>query len=181
MEEDNRVNSILANEKYPKEIEAYKKKLKDCEDVAGKSVMTQSELNDIKKKVIRNIYKNQKYISFNRLKIVIKIDEVNREVNQLIEKRDKNRDLSDDKLIMFRQQAIIIGRKKDQLAENLKEYRMENTGLEKQLKERRKNLGDEGEVPKGEDVFDKYLTLKHTHKLIYSDPKVQKIRDQIEK
>lgn len=91
-------------------------------------------------------------------------------MNQLIEKRDKNRDLSDDKLIMFRQQAIIIGRKKDQLAENLKEYRMENTGLEKQLKERRKNLGDEGEVPKGEDVFDKYLTLKHTHKLIYSVP-----------
>lgn len=67
--------------------------------------------------------------------------------------------MSDDKLIMFRQQAIIIGRKKDQLAENLKEYRMENSGLEKQLKERRKNLGDEGEVPKGEDVFDKHLTL----------------------
>jgi hypothetical protein len=68
MEVDNRVNSILANEKYPKEIEAYKKKLKDCEDVAGKSVMTQSELNDIKKKVIGKRCKNYKYISFNRLK-----------------------------------------------------------------------------------------------------------------
>lgn len=69
-----------------------------------------------------------------------------------MEKRDKNRDLSDDKLIMFRQQAIIISRKKDQLTENLKEHRMENTNLEKQLKERKRHLGDEGEVPKGEEV-----------------------------
>lgn len=53
MEEDNKANAILANQKYPKEIEAYKQKLKDCEEVASKSVMTQSELNDIKKKVIR--------------------------------------------------------------------------------------------------------------------------------
>ena len=80
------------------------------------------------------------------------IDEVNREVNQLMEKRDKNRDLSDDKLIVFRQQAIIIARKKDQLAEKLKETRMEHTSLDKQLKEKRKNMGDQGEVPKGEDV-----------------------------
>lgn len=56
MEEDNRVNAILANEKYPKEIDSYKQKLKDCEQVASKSVMTQSELNDIKKRVnIRNV------------------------------------------------------------------------------------------------------------------------------
>jgi hypothetical protein len=51
MEEDNRANSILANEKFPKEIEAYKLKLKDCEEVASRSVMTQSELNEIKKRV----------------------------------------------------------------------------------------------------------------------------------
>lgn len=57
MEEDNRVNGILANEKYPKEIESYKQKLKDCEEVASKSVMTQSELNDIKKRV--NLKKNK--------------------------------------------------------------------------------------------------------------------------
>lgn len=70
----------------------------------------------------------------------------------MIEKRDKNRDLSDEKLIMFRQQAIIIGRKKDQLAENLKDLRTEQASLEKQLKEKRKNFGEEGEVLKGEDV-----------------------------
>lgn len=51
MEEENKVNAYFVNEKYPKEIESYKQKLKDCESVAAKSVMSQSELNDIKKKV----------------------------------------------------------------------------------------------------------------------------------
>lgn len=58
MEEENRVNAILANEKNPKEIESYKQKLKACEEVASKSVTTQSELNDIKKRVNS---KQQKY------------------------------------------------------------------------------------------------------------------------
>ncbi|CAF1085549.1 unnamed protein product [Brachionus calyciflorus] len=134
MEEENRVNSYLANEKFPKEIDAYKKKLKDCEEIGSKAVMTQAEIADIRKR----------------------IENVNKEVSQLIEKRDKNRDLSDEKLIMFRQQAIIISRKKDQLAENLKDLRLEQTNLEKQLKEKGKNFGEDGPILKGED-FKRYV------------------------
>ena len=70
-----------------------------------------------------------------------------------MEKRDKNRDLSDDKLIMLRQQVLIVGRKKDQFVENLKDLRTEHNSLEKQLKEKRKNMGDDGETLKGEDVI----------------------------
>lgn len=58
MEEENKVNSYLVNEKYPKEIASYKQKLKDCESVSAKSLMTQSELNDIKKKVLEKLLKN---------------------------------------------------------------------------------------------------------------------------
>lgn len=83
MEEENKVNAYLVKEKYPKEIESYKQKLKDCEVVASKAVMSQSELTEIKKR----------------------IDEVNNEITKLIEKRDSQRDLSDDKLIMFRNQV----------------------------------------------------------------------------
>ena len=131
MEEENRINAYLVNEKYPKEIESYKQKLKNCEVVASKSVMSQAELNEIKKK----------------------IDDTNKELSNLMEKRDKNRDLSDEKLIMFRQQAIIIGRKRDQMADNLNEVRNEHSHLEKQLKEKRKRFGEEGGVLKGEDVI----------------------------
>lgn len=51
MEEENKINAYLANEKYPKEIESYKQKLKDCEEVASKSVITQAELSEIKKEL----------------------------------------------------------------------------------------------------------------------------------
>lgn len=81
------------------------------------------------------------------------IDDVNKEIEQLIQKRDSNRDLSDDKLIMFRQQATIVARKKDQCAENLKNLRSEHAVLDKQLKEKRKSSGEDGEILKGEDVI----------------------------
>ena len=130
MEDENKVNAFLVNEKYPKEIASYKQKLRDCETVSAKTVMSQAEINDIKSK----------------------IQSVNKEVEQLISKRDSNRDLSDDKLIMFRQQATIVTRKKDQCAENLENLRAEHSHLDKQLKEKRKNIGDEGETLRGEDV-----------------------------
>ena len=53
---------------------------------------------------------------------------------------------------MLRQQDLIIGRKKEQFAENLKDLRSEHNSLEKQLKEKRKHLGDDGEILRGEDV-----------------------------
>jgi len=53
---------------------------------------------------------------------------------------------------MLRQQVLIIGRKKDQFAENLKDLRGEHNSLDKQLKEKRKHLGDDGEILRGEDV-----------------------------
>jgi intraflagellar transport protein 81 len=130
MEEENKVNSYMANDKYPKEIQAYKQTLKNYEMVGSKSVMSQAEVDDIKRK----------------------INEVNKELSGLIEKRDKNRDLSDDQLMMLRQQQIIIGRRKDQLAENLKDLRSEHNALDKQLKEKRKNFGEDGENLTGEEV-----------------------------
>lgn len=144
MEEENRVNAYFVNEKFPKEIEAYKQKLKDCEEIGSKPAMSQAEINEIRKK----------------------IENVNKEVAQLIEKRDKNRDLSDDKLIMFRQQAIIISRKKDQMAENLKNLRIEQTNLEKQLREKRKSMGEDGEMIKPEDVSSKKIKKKFILNLI---------------
>ena len=51
MEEENKVNAYLVNEKFPKEIASYKQKLKDCESVSARSVMTQAEISEIKKKV----------------------------------------------------------------------------------------------------------------------------------
>ena len=51
MEEENKVNSYMVNQKYPKELNMFKQKLKDYESILSKSAMTQSDLSDIKKKV----------------------------------------------------------------------------------------------------------------------------------
>jgi hypothetical protein len=51
MEEENKVNSYMVNTKYPKELNIYKQKLKDYESILSKTTMTQSDLNDTKKKV----------------------------------------------------------------------------------------------------------------------------------
>jgi len=51
MEEENKVSAYLVNEKYPRELESYKAKLKNADIVASKSVMSQAEINDIKKQV----------------------------------------------------------------------------------------------------------------------------------
>ena len=59
---------------------------------------------------------------------------------------------------MLRQQVLIVGRKKDQFAENLKDLRSEHTTLEKQLKEKRKNMiGRERERQK---LFCEMLIMK---------------------
>ena len=99
MEEENKVNGFLFNEKYPKELASYRQKVRDCESVAAKATMSQAEIGEIKAKLAA----------------------VNGENEKLMQKRDSNRDLSDDKLIMFRQQASIVARKRDQCAENLEQ------------------------------------------------------------
>lgn len=92
---------------------------------------------------------------------MFQIKDANKELQTLMEKRDKNRDLSDDKLNLFRNQATIVARKKDTLAETLNEARNEHNMLEKQLKEKRKQFGQEGGVLKGEDVI---LLIINNHK-----------------
>jgi hypothetical protein len=48
-----------------------------------------------------------------------------------------------------------VSRKKDQCAETLRDMRNEHASLEKQLKEKKKSLGDDGENLSEEEVMDK--------------------------
>ncbi len=50
---------------------------------------------------------------------------------------------------------MIVSRKKDQCAETLRDMRNEHASLEKQLKEKKKSLGDDGENLSEEEVMDK--------------------------
>jgi intraflagellar transport protein 81 len=83
MEEENKVNAYMVNQKYPKEIDIYKQKLADYESVISRAAFSPSDLSDLRKK----------------------IDDLNGQIQELIEKRDLTRDPIDDKLAMFRQQV----------------------------------------------------------------------------
>ena len=55
-------------------------------------------------------------------------------------------------LILIKKKATIISRKKDQYVENLKDLRAAHANLEKQLKEKGKGFGEDGEMMKPEEV-----------------------------
>lgn len=85
---------------------------------------------------------------------VLQINSLNAETNSLIEKRMMRNDPIDDKLSLFRQQAVIIAGKKETAAEAFKEAKDELQQVQQELQEKQaaaKDLGSE-EVLKGDDV-----------------------------
>ncbi|XP_063967113.1 intraflagellar transport protein 81 homolog [Lytechinus pictus] len=136
LDEENKVNAYMCEEKLPKDLENLRKACQDLERVVNEPAMGQGDLEEIQ---------NQ-------------IKAVNAEVNGLIEKRMMSNDPKDDKLSLFRQQASIIARKKEGRADALREAKEELIQAKQELTEKResaKNLEGE-EVLKG-DEFKRYV------------------------
>ncbi|XP_041483124.1 intraflagellar transport protein 81 homolog [Lytechinus variegatus] len=136
LDEENKVNAYMCEEKLPKDLENLRKACQDLERVVNEPAMGQGDLEEIQ---------NQ-------------IKAVNSEVNGLIEKRMMSNDPKDDKLSLFRQQASIIARKKEGRADALREAKEELIQAKQELAEKResaKNLEGE-EVLKG-DEFKRYV------------------------
>ncbi|XP_070538822.1 intraflagellar transport protein 81 homolog [Ptychodera flava] len=146
LEEENKVNAYLCQEKLPKEIEAKRKTVQDLQRVISEPAMGQSDLDELDKK----------------------IRAVNAEINQLIEKRMMRNDPIDDKLSLFRQQASIIARKKEAAAEVLSETKEELQACQREVREKReqaKSVQGE-EVLKGDD-FKRYVNKLRGKSTVY--------------
>jgi len=63
MEEENQVNSYLVTDKFPKQLNQMKTKLKYYEEVTNNKALGQTELSNYRAKVIK-IKKNFNYILF---------------------------------------------------------------------------------------------------------------------
>ena len=90
-----------------------------------------------------------------RFFLSLQIGELNAEVNQLIEKRMRSGEPADDKLSLFRQQAAIIGHKKEAAAENLRANREEFNRITNEFSQKQElvaNAEGSQQVLKGEDV-----------------------------
>ncbi|KAK3730167.1 hypothetical protein QZH41_016003 [Actinostola sp. cb2023] len=146
LDEENKVNVYLCQEKLPKEIEGKQKYGRDLQKVANEPAMGHSDLDELNKT----------------------IKTISSEINSLIEKRMVRNDPIDDKLSLFRQQASIIARKKDAAAEKLKEAMDESVNGESELQRKKDLLRDsEGaEVLKG-DEFKRYVNKLRGKSTVY--------------
>jgi intraflagellar transport protein 81 len=137
LEEEVKVNDYMVRDKLPKEVEGKRKALKEIQTVVNEPAMGQNDLATIQQQ--------------------IKITTA--ELNQLIEKRMMSKEGAEDKQAVFRNQAAIIGRKKETAAEKLFALREEFNRLQSENAEKQQMIqqasGGEAPILRGED-FTKY-------------------------
>uniref|UniRef100_A0A2I3HLZ1 Intraflagellar transport protein 81 homolog n=1 Tax=Nomascus leucogenys TaxID=61853 RepID=A0A2I3HLZ1_NOMLE len=137
LEEEIKFNLYMVTEKFPKELENKKKELHFLQKVVSEPAMGHSDL----------------------LELESKINEINTEINQLVEKKMMRNEPIEGKLLLYRQQASIISRKKEAKAEELQEAKEKLANLEREASVKRNQTRefDGTEVLKGDERQD--LTL----------------------
>ncbi|XP_007936451.2 intraflagellar transport protein 81 homolog [Orycteropus afer afer] len=140
LEEEIKFNSYMVSEKFPKELENKKKELHFLQKVVSEPAMGHSDL----------------------LELESKINEINTEINQLIEKKMMRSEPIEGKLSLYRQQASIISRKKEAKAEELQEAKEKLASLEREasVKTSQTREFDGAEVLKGDEVQTHQLLLR---------------------
>ncbi|XP_074461997.1 intraflagellar transport protein 81 homolog isoform X5 [Larus michahellis] len=152
LEEEINFNSYLVTEKLPRELESKKNSAYFLQKVVAEPAMSQSDLNVLE----------------------IKINEVNAQMNQLIEKRMMKYEPIDSKFSMYRQQASIISRKKEAKAEELQAAKEEMSSTERQMLQKTSQAHElEGsEVLKG-DEFKHYVNKLRSKNTFYKKKRLE--------
>ncbi|XP_073168732.1 intraflagellar transport protein 81 homolog isoform X2 [Lepidochelys kempii] len=152
LEEEIKFNSYLSSEKFPRELETKKQSLYFLQKVVSEPAMGQSDLSELE----------------------TKINEVNAQINQLIEKRMMKYEPIDSKFSMYRQQASIISRKKEVKAEELQAAKEEMSNMERQMLQKANQARelDGTEVLKG-DEFKRYVNKLRSKNTFYKKKRVE--------
>ncbi|XP_023383921.1 intraflagellar transport protein 81 homolog [Pteropus vampyrus] len=146
LEEEIKFNSYMVTEKFPKELENKKKELHFLQKVVSEPAMGHSDL----------------------LELESKINEINAQINQLIEKKMMRNEPIEGKLSLYRQQASIISRKKEAKAEELQEAKEKLASLEREVsvKTTQTREFDGTEVLKG-DEFKRYVSKLRSKSTVF--------------
>uniref|UniRef100_A0A8D1R194 Intraflagellar transport protein 81 homolog n=1 Tax=Sus scrofa TaxID=9823 RepID=A0A8D1R194_PIG len=146
LEEEIKFNSYMVTEKFPKELENKKKELHFLQKVISEPAMGQSDL----------------------LELESKINEINTQINQLIEKKMIRNEPIEGRLSLYRQQASIISHKKEAKAEELQEAKEKLANLEREVsvKTNQTREFDGTEVLKG-DEFKRYVSKLRSKSTIF--------------
>ncbi|XP_077164194.1 intraflagellar transport protein 81 homolog [Paroedura picta] len=152
LEEEIKFNAYLVSEKFPGELETKKQLLQLLQKVVAEPAMGQSDLNELE----------------------TKINDVNAQINQLIEKRMMKYEPIDSKFSMYRQQACIISRKKAAKAEELQAAKEEMANLERQMQQKSNQAQEMSgtEVLKG-DEFKRYVNKLRSKNTLYKKKRLE--------
>ena len=97
-----------------------------------------------------------------------KIREISKEINDMSEKKNVTNDPMEDKLTLFRQQAAIIGRKKEGTAEKLADMKSELASVEEEVGEKREKVKSfAGETILRGDDFKRYVNTLRGKSNVY--------------
>ncbi|XP_027709340.1 intraflagellar transport protein 81 homolog isoform X2 [Vombatus ursinus] len=146
LEEEIKFNSYMVSEKFPKELDNKKKEMRFLQKVVSEPAMGHSDL----------------------LELEAKINEVNTQLNQLIEKKMMRNEPIEGKLSLYKQQASIISRKKEAKAEELQEAKEKLSNLEREvsMKATQTREFDGTEVLKG-DEFKRYVSKLRSKSTVF--------------
>ncbi|CAB3388981.1 Hypothetical predicted protein [Cloeon dipterum] len=134
-EEEEKVSTYIANEKIPADMKSGQTQLQLLREVASQTCLTRSDLAQVEQQVRA----------------------LSSEVNALLERRMAAADPADDKLTPFKQQAAMLGRKKEAAAEALGELKKESAALKSKLEKIQGQLMPGEELPLTEEQFKKYM------------------------
>nr|CAD7261155.1 unnamed protein product [Timema shepardi] len=146
LEEETNVTTYIVKQKLPKELEARQVEVQILGKVLSEPAMGREDLDILNSK----------------------LQVVNGEINQLVERHLATKNPSEDKLAPFRQQAAIIARKKETTAELLGELRGKLTSLNDELDERQNQLKElAGEAVLGGEEFKRYVNKLRGRSSLY--------------
>lgn len=149
LEEEIYVTSYIVDQKLPRELSQQKKEKEVYENVVRSSNVTKTS-NEL---------------------LMSKVQTISQEISKLLESKLMNSNSADDKTVLFRQQAAIIARKKDNLVEKFSKLKFELNDIRTKLELRQQKLeetvGENGIILKDNEKFQEYVNKLRTRSAIY--------------
>lgn len=152
LEEENKLKKLVTDETLPKKIEMKRKECIELERVLAEPIFSDSDLDGIREQ----------------------IREINHEIARLREEKMPGKDPAWDRLVLFRQQASIIARKKEAAVEEYKALVDEMATVETDLQAKRGQLKDyDGGIVLREDEFKRYVSKLRTMNTEFKKKKIE--------
>lgn len=150
--EETQVLEFMVQQKLPQELLSKQSEIHILQDVLNEPTITREFI----------------------LELQMKIDEVSKEVQSLVESRMADRDTQNDSLAPFRQQATMVARNKEMAAEQLNQATKELREIDETLNQKQQELQDTvGEMILRGDELKQYVNTLRAKSSVYKQKRAE--------